>query len=44
MDTYMLISFKKLRMIKMQRTSALIAIAAVLSECGFHLHQCHSLA
>ena len=42
-NTKLLISLQKLRMKNMQRTSA-FAIAAVLSECGFHLHNCQSLA
>jgi len=32
---------EQLRMINMQRTSA-IAIFAVMSKCGFHLHHCQS--
>jgi len=38
------ILLEKLRMGNMQLTSAIIAIAAVLSDCGFHLHHCQSFA
>jgi len=39
--TKICISFEQLRMINMQRTSA-IEIFAFLSKCGFHHHQCQS--
>jgi len=42
-NTKILLSLEKLRMDYVQRIRA-FAVDAVLSECGFHLHQCQNLA